>query len=51
MGFSPQQVRAMSMWQFMAALDGYIAANTPEDDGLSVKEADDLFEWISTTTE
>lgn len=47
MGYSPQQVRAMSIWQFMAAVDGYITANTPENErGLSDKEKDDLFAWL-----
>ncbi|MBD9573582.1 MULTISPECIES: hypothetical protein [unclassified Ensifer] len=46
MGFTPQQIRAMSMWQFMAALDGFIAANSPEDTGLTAKEADELWDWL-----
>lgn len=46
MGFTPQQVNEMSVWQFMAALDGYIAANSPEDKGLTTKEADELWEWV-----
>ncbi len=46
MGFSPQQVRAMSVWQFSAAWEGFVAANSPEDHGLSEKEADDLWSWI-----
>ena len=46
MGFSPQQVNAMSVWQYMAALDGFIAANSPEEKGLTAKEADDLWDWI-----
>lgn len=34
----------MTMWQFMAAVDGYIQANS-QDDGkaLSKKEADDIW--------
>ncbi|MHC3940226.1 hypothetical protein ACI0FR_01536 [Paenochrobactrum sp. BZR 201-1] len=37
----------MSMWQFMASVDGYVKANTPEDkQGLSGKEKDELFEWL-----
>jgi hypothetical protein len=46
MGFTPQQVDEMSAWQFMAALDGYIKANSPEKDGLSSKETDELWEWL-----
>ncbi|NKC04450.1 hypothetical protein HED55_18110 [Ochrobactrum haematophilum] len=28
----------MSMWQFMAAVDGYVTANSTDDGGLSKKE-------------
>ena len=30
MGFSPQQVGAMSLWQFMACADGWARANDPD---------------------
>lgn len=47
MGFTPQQVNAMSVWQFRAAFEGFIAANDPDaGKKLSEVEADDLFEWI-----
>lgn len=47
MGFSPQQVRAMSMFQYFAALDGFVKANSPDDDrALSDKEKDELWEWL-----
>lgn len=36
----------MSMWQYMAAVDGYIKANTSDDGALSEKEKDDLWEWL-----
>jgi hypothetical protein len=36
----------MSVWQFTAAWEGFVAANSPEDNGLSEKEADDLWSWI-----
>lgn len=39
----------MSMWQFMAAVDGYSKANKPDDEkGLSAKEKDDLWDWLNT---
>lgn len=39
----------MSMWQFMAAIDGYVAANSPEEsNGLSESEKDDLWEMLQT---
>lgn len=31
MGVTPQQVNDMTMWQFFAALNGFIAANSPKD--------------------
>ena len=47
MGFSPREVRKMSLWQFMAALDGYIAANSPDaDKRLTAQEEDELWTLI-----
>ncbi len=47
MGFTPQQVNDMSMWQWFAALNGYIAAHTSKGgDKLTEAEAEDLFAWI-----
>lgn len=46
MGFSPQEVRAMSMWQYFAALDGWRKANSPDDSGLSKQEEDALWEMV-----
>lgn len=38
----------MSMWRFMAALDGWSQAHNPDgDNGLSAQEADDLWEWVT----
>lgn len=37
----------MSMWQFMAAVDGYIRANSTDDGkSLSKSEVDDLWKWL-----
>lgn len=30
MGFSPQQVGRMTLWQFFACIDGFVTANSPE---------------------
>lgn len=30
MGFTPAEVGAMSLWQFMACADGWAKANSPE---------------------
>jgi len=50
-GFTPQEVNEMTMWQFMAAVDGYIQANS-QDDGksLSKKEADDIWKRMQEIT-
>ncbi len=48
MGFTPQEVRAMSMWQYMAAIDGYITANSPDEKGLTAGETDDLWDFIQS---
>lgn len=45
-GFTPQQVNEMSVWQFMAAVDGYVEANSTDDGSLSAKEIDDLWDWL-----
>jgi hypothetical protein len=31
MGFTPAQVDAMSLWEFLAVRDGWVAANSPAD--------------------
>jgi hypothetical protein len=47
MGFPPSAAREMSMWQYMAALDGWISANSVDGDKqISAEEADDLWGWI-----
>lgn len=46
-GFTPQQVNEMSVWQFVAAVDGYVEANTPDDDrSLTVTEIDELWDFV-----
>lgn len=46
MGFTPQQINEMSLWQFQSAFDGYVAANTADDGSLTAKEQDELWEYI-----
>lgn len=48
MGFTPQQINAMSMWQFAAALDGYVKANGGGEEKMSNAEADDLWTWLQS---
>lgn len=49
MGFSPAQIDAMSIWEFVAVLDGYIEANTVEDSkkvNLSEEEKEEMYNAI-----
>lgn len=47
MGFSPQQVLAMSLWEFLAARAGWIKANTvDETKDLTPQEFDSLGDWL-----
>lgn len=49
MGFSPDEVDRMSLWQFMAAAEGFARANDPDAaKELSAGEADDLWKWMQT---
>lgn len=49
MGFTPQQIGRMSVWQYLAAVDGFIAANNPDAaKSLSASESDELFEWLES---
>jgi hypothetical protein len=47
MGFTPQHVNEMSMWQFLAAVDGYVKAQGGEEK-MSNAEADELFNWLQS---
>lgn len=47
MSFTPQQINEMSMWQFLAAVDGYVRAQGGEDK-MSSKEADELYAWLQS---
>lgn len=47
MGFTPQEVGRMSVWQFLAARDGFIEANNPNSDKtLTESEKDELWTWV-----
>jgi hypothetical protein len=51
LGYTPQQVQAMSVWQFMAALDGYAKAHDPEaGKALSNTEKDDLWAMVQAAS-
>jgi hypothetical protein len=48
MGFTPQEVDRMSIWQFAAVASGFARANSASSDKLSQTEKDSLFEWIDS---
>lgn len=45
MGFTPAQVKELSMWEFAAALDGWVEANAPPDDQTKMSDADKAELW------
>jgi hypothetical protein len=47
MGFTPQQVNAMSIWQFMAVCDGFSKSRDNAKGKISGSEVDELWAWIS----
>lgn len=47
-GYTPQQVNQMSMWQFMVAVEGYVKAHTSDDGKLSADEVDDVWKWMQS---
>jgi hypothetical protein len=36
----------MSMWQYQAAVEGYVKANSADDGKLSSSEVDDVWQWM-----
>lgn len=48
MGFTPQQVYQMSMYEFNASVTGFVKANTPIEKGKfsSEEERDEVFDWL-----
>lgn len=48
MGFPPSEAKKMSVFEYLAALDGFAEANNPEAAGkLSDAEKDELWEFIN----
>lgn len=49
-GFTPQEVDRMSIWQFHAAVEGWVEAHAAPAEGttntLSESEKDDLWNWL-----
>jgi hypothetical protein len=48
LGFTPQEVNAMSMWQFLTALDGHQKNKGDDAQKMSSAEADELWEWLQS---
>lgn len=48
MGFSPQAINAMSLWQLTTIIDGWNAHHAPADDDktLTASETEDLWDFI-----
>jgi hypothetical protein len=47
MGLSPQEVLGLSIFEYLAALDGFIEINDPEGEKrLAESEKDELWDWL-----
>jgi hypothetical protein len=51
MGFTPQQINEMSVWQFMSAFDGYVKHHAPDDGKLTPEEFNELGDFLETVPE
>ena len=50
MGFTPQQVDEMSMWQFQSAAEGFTRANDPNAaKELTAAETEDLWKFVQAS--
>lgn len=47
-GWPVSEVKQSSMWEFMAAVDGYVKANSPDDGKLSAGDVDDVWQWMQS---
>jgi hypothetical protein len=43
----PSDIGPLSLWQFASYVNGWIAANTPDDGSLDTEEIDELWELIN----
>ncbi len=54
MGFTPNETKSMSLWEFVACFEGFYKANTPEDKekgGMTNKEAQELSDILDRRKE
>lgn len=47
MGWSVADVKAASMWEYLAAVDGFVKAQGGEEK-MSNAEANELFDWLQS---
>lgn len=47
-GWTVDDVKRASMWEFMAALDGYVKHHSEDDGKLSAGEVDDVWAWMQS---
>lgn len=48
MGWTVDDVKRASMWEFMAALDGYVKHHSEDDGKMSAGEVDDVWAWMQS---
>jgi hypothetical protein len=50
MGYTPHEVDDMSMWEFHVVVEGWQKANSLDESGgkLSEAEKDEIWEWMET---
>ncbi|MBB3523080.1 hypothetical protein [Rhizobium sp. BK456] len=46
LGFTPNDIKALSMWEFMAALEWYVKANSSDDGKMTSAEVEDVWKWM-----
>lgn len=46
MGVSPLEIDKLSLWQFSAAWNGYVAAHSSDKPKMTERQVDEMFAWI-----
>lgn len=47
MGLSPREIDDMSIWQYLAVLEGYSTQND-KGDRMTESEKDDIWDWLNS---
>lgn len=50
MGFDPRAVDRMSLWEFFVCVDGWVAANCPEQDDAPAVSEDEYIALVKAQT-